>query len=338
METIHNPIKMSAAELSFLWATYLNDTMSVCVLHYFLQNAEDPEIKLLTEHALELSQQHVSIIKRMFINENITVPQGFTEHDVNLKAERLFSDIFYLKYIKNMAGGGLAGYSRMLPNIYREDIKNFYSKALTSALELERKATQVALEKGLAIRPPSIPYPQKVEFVHKQSFFLEGLGRRGSLSGTEISHLHFNIETNQLGASISTAFSQAAKTKKVKNYFLRGKEIAIKHQRVFKDYLEKNSLPVPPGFEQEVTSSVDSPFSDKLMMFHFSLMIYAGIGNYGIAISESQRSDLVIDYSRLNAEVLKYSEDGINIMVANEWLEQPPLSVDRKNLTKRQSL
>ncbi len=335
METSHNPIKMSAAELSFLWATYLNDTMSVCVLHYFSQNVEDPEIKLLAEYALELSQQHVSIIKEMFINENITVPQGFTDHDVNLKADRMFSDIFYLKYIKNMAGGGLGGYSRMLPNIYREDIKNFYSKALTTALELERKATQVALEKGLAIRPPSIPYPQKAEFVHKQSFFLEGLRRRSSLSGTEISHLHFNIETNQLGASISTGFSQAAKTKKVKNYFLRGKEIAIKHQSVFKDYLEKNSLPVPPGFEQEVTSSVDSPFSDKLMMFHFSLMIYAGIGNYGIAISESQRSDLVIDYSRLNAEVLKYSEDGINIMVANEWLEQPPLSVDRKYLTKR---
>ncbi|MCM3121773.1 DUF3231 family protein [Mesobacillus sp. AQ2] len=41
-----------------------------------------------------------------------------------------------------------------------------------------------------------------------------------------------------------------------------------------------------------------------------------------------------MDYSRVNAEVLKYSEDGINIMIANEWLEQPPLSVDRKDLTK----
>nr|WP_285847881.1 MULTISPECIES: DUF3231 family protein [unclassified Mesobacillus] len=51
-------------------------------------------------------------------------------------------------------------------------------------------------------------------------------------------------------------------------------------------------------------------------------------------IAESQRSDLVVDYSRVNAEVLKYSEDGINIMIANEWLEQPPLSVDRKDLTK----
>jgi hypothetical protein len=35
------------------------------------------------------------------------------------------------------------------------------------------------------------------------------------------------------------------------------------------------------------------------MMFHFSIMIVAGVGNYGAAISESQRSDFVIDYSRL---------------------------------------
>jgi hypothetical protein len=63
-------------------------------------------------------------------------------------------------------------------------------------------------------------------------------------------------------------------------------------------------------------------------------MIYAGIGNYGIAISESQRSDMVIDYSRLNAEILKYSEDGVNIMIANKWLEQPPLSLNREDLAK----
>ncbi|WP_353056070.1 MULTISPECIES: DUF3231 family protein [unclassified Mesobacillus] len=77
----------------------LSDTTSICVLHYFLQNIEDPEIKILVEHALELSQQHVAIFKEMFINENISVTHGFTEQDVNLKSERQFSDIFHLKYL-----------------------------------------------------------------------------------------------------------------------------------------------------------------------------------------------------------------------------------------------
>lgn len=84
----------------------------------------------------------------------------------------------------------------MLPNVYRHDVRAFYSKALTASIELENKATKLQLEKGLAIRPPYIPYPQKVEFVQKQSFFLEGLGRRPSFSGTEVTHLHFNIQTN----------------------------------------------------------------------------------------------------------------------------------------------
>ncbi|RSD25422.1 DUF3231 family protein [Mesobacillus subterraneus] len=334
MEGTHKSIKLTAAEVSYFWTTYLSDTMSVCVFRHFLEHIDDQDIKQLVKHAIDLSQQHVDIIKELFIEEGIEVPHGFSDQDVNLKAKRLYSDIFYLKYIKNMAGGGLGGYSRMLPNIFRDDVKSFYSKALTASIELENEATMIMKEKGLAVRPPFIPYPQKVEYVHKQSFFLEGLDRRGSLSGTEVTHLHYNIGTNQLGAAISTGFSQVAKSKKVKNYFVRGKDIALKHIAVFRDYLEKNSLPAPAGFEPEVTDSKESPFSEKLMMFHFSLMIYAGIGNYGIAISESQRTDLVIDYSRLNAEILKYSEDGANIMINNQWLEQPPLSLDRDDVIK----
>jgi hypothetical protein len=70
------------------------------------------------------------------------------------------------------------------------------------------------------------------------------------------------------------------------------------------------------------------------MMYHYGLMIYDGVGNYGVAISESQRSDLVVDYSRLSAEILKFSEDGVNLMIAEGWLEQPPLTSDRKGMSK----
>ncbi len=71
------------------------------------------------------------------------------------------------------------------------------------------------------------------------------------------------------------------------------------------------------------------------MLFHFGLMIYAGIGNFGVSISESQRSDLVTDYTRLTAEVLKFSEDEVNLMIANKWLEQPPLTSNRRDLAKK---
>ena len=330
----HDHIKLSAAELSYLWTTFLADSMSICMLKYFLEHIDDHDIKEIAVHSLDLSQQHVDYIFKIFTLEGIQIPRGFTEEDVNLRAKRLFSDIFYLQYIRNMAKGGLIAYGRILQNVYRQDIRSFYAKCLTETIDLDTEAVRILLEKGLVARPPSIPYPQKVEFVKKQSFILEGLGRREALTGTEITNLFANITTNRLGTSLTTAFSQVAQSKKARNFFLRGKETSLKHIKVLSSYLEMDSLPIPMSFDQEITDSTESPFSDKLMMFHFSLMIYAGIGNYGLAISESQRSDLVLDYSRFNAEILLLSEDGANIMIANEWLEQPPLAANRRDLSK----
>jgi hypothetical protein len=334
METNHDHIKLTASELSYLWTSYLADSMAVCVLQYFLVHMDDKDIKTLTAHALDLSKKHVDFIHEIFTKERIQIPQGFTEDDVNLLVKRLFSDTFYLRYLRNMSKGGLVTYGRVLQNVYRNDIRSFYSECLTDVLELDTWATKILLEKGLAIRPPVIPYPQKLEFVHKQSYILEGLGRREALTGTEINNLTANIVTNHLGASMAMAFSQVAKSKKVRKFFLRGKEVSLKHIKVLSSYLEMDSLPVPMTYDQEVADSTESPFSDKLMMFHFSLMIYAGVGNYGIAISESQRTDLVVDYSRFNMEVLKLSEDGANLMIENEWLEQPPMAANRRDLAK----
>lgn len=326
-------VKLTSAEVSFLWSTYVADSMSICVFKFFLEHIEDEKIKALVTHALDLSQQHVEIIQGVFIDENIPIPQGFTEKDVNLNSRRLFSDSFYLYYIKHMSKGGLATYARTVPTVFRRDILSFYSNCLQSTLELNNEATTILLEKGLAIRPPYIPYPKKVQFVQKQSFMLEGLGKR-PLSGIEITNLYNNIQTNRLGTSLATAFSQTGQSEKIRDYFLRGKDMSLKHMDIFGDYLTMNSLPIPMSFDQEVEKTKESPFSDKLMMYHFSLMIYAGIGNYGAAISESQRSDLAIDYSRLLVEVLKFAEDGVNILIENQWLEQPPLAADREELAK----
>lgn len=334
MEITHDHMKLSAAEISYLWSSYLADSMSICFLKYFLENIDDPNAEQLTKHALDLSEQHVEIIRNIFNKEGIPIPVGFTEKDVYLSAKRLFTDTFYMRFIFNMSRGGLVTYGRVLQNAFRDDVRSFYLKCLTSTIELNNEATQVLLKKGLALRPPAIPYPKKQEFVHKQSFILEGLGRRKPLTGTEVTNLHANIVTNQLGKCIAMAFSQVASSEKVRNYFIRGKELATKHSKVFSSYLEMHELPIPMSFNQEVTDSTQTPFSDKLMMFHFSLMIYAGIGNYGVSISESQRSDLVLDYSRLTLEVLKYSEDGANIMISEGWLEQPPLTADRRGLVE----
>jgi hypothetical protein len=72
METNHDHITLTASELSYLWTSYLADSMSICVLKYFLVHMEDPDIKTLTTHALELSQKHVDFIRDIFTKEKVS--------------------------------------------------------------------------------------------------------------------------------------------------------------------------------------------------------------------------------------------------------------------------
>jgi hypothetical protein len=52
MKTAHN-IRITSAELSNLWTTYMNDSLAKCVLSYFLKKVEDTEIEPLIKQALE---------------------------------------------------------------------------------------------------------------------------------------------------------------------------------------------------------------------------------------------------------------------------------------------
>ena len=45
MEEKGKQIRLTAGEISQLWLQYLNDSSSICVLTYFLEKAEDFEIK-----------------------------------------------------------------------------------------------------------------------------------------------------------------------------------------------------------------------------------------------------------------------------------------------------
>ncbi|WP_353050342.1 DUF3231 family protein [Bacillus sp. ISL-45] len=333
--TKHENIQLTSAELAALHQNYLGDTMSVCVFGHFLEKVVDPEIKTVVEHAYDISAQHAEIIKKIFLKENIPVPIGFTEQDVNKQAPMLFSDPFYLNYVKHMARGGLAVYGFLQPHVFREDILSFYTKCLKSTIELNNEATKLLQEKGLLVRPAYIPYPDKNEFIHKQSFLSDFMGSKRTLTAMEITHLYANIQTNKLGEALAIGFSQVAKSNKVQNYLLRGKEVAEKHIKIFSGFLRDENLPVPMTWDHEISKSKESPFSDKLMMFHFGLMNFSGSGNYGMSIAASQRKDIAAIYARLNGEILLYAEDGANIMIHEGWLEQPPLAADRNDLAKK---
>ncbi|WP_176483713.1 MULTISPECIES: DUF3231 family protein [Bacillus] len=328
-------IKLSTSEIAHLWGTYINDSMANCVLQYFLLNVENNDVKGLLQFALNISQDHLLFLTDLFEKNKFQIPVGFHKQDVNKNASRLYSDEFYLYYLKGMAFIGGNGYSLALGNAARKDVRNFYIKAIQSTSLLYDKTVDVLLEKGLFVRPPQINIPTKVDFVTEKSFLTGWLGARRPLTSVEIMNLSFNIERNDLGRTLLTGFQQVAQDKDVKEFLSKGIQIASKHVEVFGSILSESGIPTPMVWNSLATESTDFTFSDKLIMFHSAALTAASTSHYGTSIGTSPRRDIGLHYSRLFMEVLKYGEDGANIMIKNGWLEQPPTATNRKALKNK---
>lgn len=326
--------KLTAAEMGKLWATYTGNTMANCVLEYFLQHVEDQEIKKVLEDALTLSKTLVSSIKEIFVQENFPVPIGFSNEDVNLGAPRLFSDEFYLHYLKYTSKAGMSIYSIAVPLMIRKDIKDFFIHTLDSTVQLVTQINEVAQQKGFYVKPPTIPTPQKVDFIKQQNYLTGFFGDIRPLHALEVAHLFDNIENNVTSKALLLAFSQVAKTDKVKKLMLRGKELVNKHIESCSQQLHKNHLPSPPLLDNLVSTSTFSPFSDKLMLWHKIDTFSMKIRSYANGASLNGRRDIGAMYGKFLMDVSLFVEDGANIMIDHGWMEQPPEAIDREALAK----
>jgi hypothetical protein len=325
-------VMITSAELAQLWAQYMNDSGSVCVLTFFLEKAEDPEIKSVIESALQLSKTHIEKLTVFFNQEDYAVPYGFkVEEDVDLSAPKLYTDSYVLQFIHQMAKIGLTNYSASVASAVRADITDYYMECLSETMQLYKKSKDLLLAKGLYVRSPSIPN-EKVEFVNKQAFLFDVIGEKRPLIVAEVGNLFANIQRNILGVATLIGFSQVAKDKEVTQFLLRGIDIGKKHIKIFGAKLEECNLPVPASLSAEVTTSTSYTFSDKLMMFFTTGLIALSIGYYGTGVAQSPRVDLGVMFNRLSLEVQLYSEDGSNIMINNKWMEQPPMAADRGEL------
>lgn len=331
-----NRVPLTSAEMAVLWTQYINDKVAICVTSYFLKKVEDEEIKPIIETALNASKKNIVTLNELFKKEKFPVPIGFTKDDVNENAPRLFSDTFALMYIRYMSILGMPASGIAIGVATRDDVVVFFKSVLKEAVVLQDLTTKLMLKQGVYVKPPYISNPDKVEYVKKQSFLAGFVGDIRPLTVQEIMMLFNNIQTNAVGKALIIAFAQTSKNKEVKQYFLRGKQIAQKHIDVFSDILKKEDLPAPMTWDNAVTDSTTPVFSDKLMMFHISAMIAAGIGNYGTSMSASPRRDLGIKYASLIPEIALYAEDGANIMIKNGWLEEPPQADDRNHLIKKE--
>ncbi|MFJ8235559.1 DUF3231 family protein [Ureibacillus sp. NPDC094379] len=326
--------KLTASELADLFANYQGDSMFICVFEHFLQVVEDDEVKEYVEFASSLAKRHVKQISDVFTLEKIPLPVGFGEQDVRKDAPRLFSDMFMVFYITQMASISLTVYGSAYGNSSRQDIMNYFRNNINDSAETYERGKHLLLSKGLDFSPPTIPYANKVDFVEKKSFISILTGRDRPLSAPEIKHLHYIIITNILGKSLVLAFSQVASSETLRKHFREGDEIAERLIKAFSLPLTKQDLPSSKLMDDHVTNSTSSPFSDKLMLFHGLLAGSTLLSNMGAALSQMMRHDLAAEFLTLIPVIGKYNNDGMNMMIEHGWMEEPFTATDRKKLSE----
>jgi hypothetical protein len=325
--------KLTSAEMGKLWAVYMGNTMSKCMISYFVQHVDDKDVKEILNNALNIVNELVNDIKKIFKSENFPIPIGYTEDDVNLGAPRLFADEFYLHYLKYLAKAGLSIYSTAIPLMLREDVRDFILKCNQLTTDLLVTLNDTLKKKGYLTRPPVIPIPEKVEFVQKTNYFNGFLGNVRPLHGLEIAHLYDNMENNATSKVLLIGFGQVAKNEKVKDFMHRGKEITMKHIEACRQLLQKEDLPGYPLLDDLVEKSTFAPFSDKLMMFHKIDMFSMKVRSYANASSLNGRHDIGVMYSKFLMDIGLYVQDGAKIFIDEGWMEQPPQAVDRDSLS-----
>lgn len=324
--------KLTSAEMGKLWATYLGNSMAKCILSYYLQHVDDKDIKILLVNAAKLSEEFMKTISEIFTKENFPIPIGFSEEDVNLAAPRLFQDEYYVHYLKYTAKTGLSIYNIAISFVYRKDIKEFFRYCIESTMDLIDQIKEILMEKGLIIKPPLIPVPEKVEFVHQD--FLNGfLGHVRPMHALEIAHFYDNIENNVTSKALIMGFAQVVKDEKIRELFERGRDMTNTDIEQYMQMLHDENLPTPTFLDDLVTASTVSPFSDKIMLYHKMDMFSMKMVAFGNSVAVNGRHDIGILYTKSLMKIVAFVEDAQKIIIEKGWMEQPPYAPERKKLS-----
>lgn len=330
MTTTTRP-SLSASEIGNLWMAFQKKTMMARMLEHFIEKAEDDTVREIFTTHYHFDKKGIETITRLFQEEEAAVPVGFTAEDVSIESPRLFDELFDVIYVRVMMKIATGLYALFTTMSYRKDVLNLFRTMTEEAEHTYEKTTSYLLEKGVLARPPMTPLPRKTDFVKNQRY-MSGMvlfGKKRPLNTVEISHLYQSLETNMMGMQLMSGFSQGARHRDVKNYFIEGRELSKQIISEISNVFLKSNLQPPAVSSGSPTGSVTSPFSDKLMMYNTNLLSNFGLGSNALGTSFSLRSDLPLKMAKISQDIFAYAKKGGKIMVKHGWMEEPPQSIEQ---------
>lgn len=337
MEAVqHNllSIKPTSSEINYLWITYMAECMSCAMLKHMVAKSKDPDFRSVLQLALDSSSQNIIAIEDIFNSLHHPIPDGFGEKDVDANAPELFAEEFSVRYTKLMSRYILINHTSAFSDSSRADIKDLFSSAIEKSKGVIQKADQVLLAKGLFPKSPNLELPDCLEYVHDKNYYGSFLMKSDRpLNTVEISNIFNVIDFKTSMRALKQGFAQVTKSDQVRNHLNRGVRMADKQLEILGSLLEKDNLPKPEILNDLITDSTQSPYSDRLIMFHASIAMARIILAYGVGLTNSARKDIVQVFTRLMVEILEFSKDGTDIMIENGWLEQVPQTINREKIT-----
>jgi len=324
----------TSSEISHLWSSYIAECMSVAMAKYMVEKSKDPDIHNVLQQALNISNQRVISMENIFNSIQHPIPDAFNEKDVDINARELFTETFSLNYTRLMTKFILLNYSVAFTESSRSDFRNFFAESIDTSREINEKASNILLAKGLLQKSPYTPTPDRVEYIRDiKSYFGSFFGSDRPLNTLEISNIYRVLDFKMAVRALKLGFAQVIKSDKLRDHLKRGLVIADKQIEILLSLLMKEGLPGPELINYQVTDSKESPFSDRLMMFHVTVTMAYILSSYGLGLTNSLRKDVVSTFSRLMAEILQYSKDGADLLIENKWLEKIPEAANRQELT-----
>ncbi|QPC48146.1 DUF3231 family protein [Mangrovibacillus cuniculi] len=318
--------KLTSSEIGTLWMTYQQKTMFLRIMEFFLEHAEREEEKQLLQYVYDVISPFPDRIAQFFTDEDGKAPIGFTSEDVSVGTPKLYDNGYDIMFIRVMKQISMGMHTLHLSMSYREDVCSLYRELTSITQEIYSKCTAYLIDNGQIARAPYVPMPKANYFVDDKKY-LKGqslLGDKRMLNTVELAHIYQGVESNTVGFIMIKSFHQVAKTDDIKKYFAEGMDLARDIIVKFTKEIEDSQLPAPTASGGNITNSVISPFSEKLMMYCTSLFSSFSLGKNAIGTAFSFRNDLPVEVTLIAKDIFDYAHSGARIMIKHGWLEEPP--------------
>jgi len=317
--------------------TYQIKSAMLVLVGQFRDKAIDSEAKsLLDSYVIEI-RKSISEISKIFNDQSAIIPVAFSDKDTFKDAPPpLFDDIFKIMFLRQITKMCLGFTSLYLATSYMKEVQDLFRQIHANSEKIYVLSTDYLLKKGVLAKPPYVTMPIKNEFIEAKKYVsgFKILTDKRALNTVEIGYIYEAIEDNILGMQLTTGFAQVAHESEVKRYFIEAKELSKKIITNLTDVFLQSDIQPPSTWAGKATTSIQPPFSDKLMMFVVNLISGFAMGNNSLGTSFSMRSDLPLIFTEISKDLFMHSKKGGILMIKHMWMEEPPQMEDRNQLTK----